>query len=121
VWTWVAGFDLLYACQDAEFARGRGLHSIPARIGVAGALRVSRHLHVVTIAALVGVALRADLGPIFWAACSLAAGLLAWEQSLVRAHDLSRVGVAFFTINGWVGVALFMGLAVDMAVFGGTS
>lgn len=121
VWTWVAGFDLIYACQDAEFDRGRGLHSIPARIGVAGALRISRLLHVVTIAALVGVAFRADLGPIFWTACSLAAGLLAWEQSLVRAHDLSRVGVAFFTINGWIGVALFVGLAADMAVFGGVT
>jgi len=117
VWTWVAGFDLIYACQDAAFDAERGLHSVPARIGVAGALRLSRALHVITVLALAGLALRANLGPIFWGSCALAAGLLYWEQSLVRADDLSRVDVAFFTINGWVGVALFLGLAVDMAAF----
>ncbi|MEM6568136.1 MAG: UbiA-like polyprenyltransferase [Planctomycetota bacterium] len=116
VWTWVAGFDLIYACQDADFDRARGLHSIPARFGVASALRLSRALHVVTVLALVGVALRADLGAVFWISTAVAAGLLAWEQSLVRADDLSRVDVAFFTVNGWVGVALFLGLAVDMAL-----
>ncbi|MEM9800857.1 MAG: UbiA-like polyprenyltransferase [Planctomycetota bacterium] len=119
VWTWVAGFDLIYACQDASFDAAHGLLSVPARIGVAGALRLSRALHVVTVLALVGVALRADLGAVFWASCVVVAALLAWEQSLVSADDLSRVDVAFFTINGWVGVLLFVGLAVDMAVLGG--
>ncbi len=118
VWTWVAGFDLIYSCQDAEFDAARGLHSIPARIGIAGALRVSRALHVLSVAALVGVALVGGLGWVFWAAVGVAALLLAWEQSLVRADDLSRVDVAFFTLNGWVGVALFVGLALDMALLG---
>ena len=116
VWTWVAGFDLIYACQDAEFDAGRGLHSIPARLGVAGALRVSRLLHVLTALSLALLAWRADTGWIFWLSCAAAVALLCWEQSLVRADDLSRVDVAFFTVNGWVGVALFLGLALDMAV-----
>lgn len=118
VWTWVAGFDLIYSCQDAEFDAARGLHSIPARIGIAGALRVSRALHVLSVAALVGVAVVGGLGWVFWSAVGVAALLLAWEQSIVRADDLSRVDVAFFTLNGWVGVALFLGLALDMALLG---
>lgn len=118
VWTWVAGFDLIYACQDAAFDAARGLHSIPARIGIAGALRVSRALHLLSVAALVGVAVTSGLGWIFWIAVAVAALLLAWEQSLVKADDLSRVDVAFFTLNGWVGVALFVGLAMDMALLG---
>jgi 4-hydroxybenzoate polyprenyltransferase len=118
VWTWVAGFDLIYSCQDAEFDAARGLHSIPARIGIAGALRVSRALHVLSVAALVGVAVVGGLGWVFWGAVGVAALLLAWEQSIVRADDLSRVDVAFFTLNGWVGVALFLGLALDMALLG---
>lgn len=117
VWTWVAGFDLIYACQDADFDRGRGLHSVPARIGIAPSLWASRALHLVTVGTLVFLGTRADLGWIWWSAAAAAAILLAWEQSLVRADDLSRVNVAFFTVNGWVGIALFIGLAVDMAVF----
>lgn len=114
VWTWVAGFDLIYACQDAGFDAARGLHSIPAKLGVAGALGVSRALHVAAVLFLGALCWHIDAGWVFIAAAVLAAGLLAWEQSLVRADDLSRVDVAFFTINGWVGVALFAGLALDM-------
>ena len=117
VWTWVAGFDLIYACQDADFDRGRGLHSVPAKIGIANSLWLSRILHVVTVGTLVFLGARTDLGLVWWLAAGAAAALLAWEQSLVRADDLSRVNVAFFTVNGWVGIALFVGLAVDMAVF----
>lgn len=116
VWTWVAGFDIIYSCQDADFDASRGLHSIPAKLGVLGALWLSRCLHVLTVAALAALFVRAGLGPIFGGAAVLAGLLLCWEQSLVRADDLSRVNVAFFTINGWVGMALFVGLAVDMAV-----
>ena len=119
VWTWVAGFDLIYACQDADFDAERGLHSIPARLGVGGALRASRVLHVLTALSLALLAWRADTGVVFWISCAAAVGLLCWEQSLVREDDLSRVNVAFFTINGWVGVALFLGLALDMALRSG--
>ncbi len=115
VWTWVAGFDLIYACQDAGFDRRSGLHSVPARFGVAAALRISSALHVLTVVALGATALLAGLGGPFLGALALAAVLLVWEHRLVRPDDLSRVDAAFFTINGWVSVALFLGLALDMA------
>jgi 4-hydroxybenzoate polyprenyltransferase len=118
VLTWVAGFDLIYACQDADHDRAAGLHSIPARFGVRRALWVSRGLHVVAVACLVASALVAGTGVIHLVSIGLAAALLAWEQSLVRHDDLSRVDVAFFTLNGWVGVALFVGLAIDLWVYG---
>lgn len=115
VTTWVAGFDLIYACQDAEFDARAGLYSIPARFGVAGALRASKSLHVVTVASLVLVGTSAHLGWIWWVSVALATALLVWEHSLVSADDLSRVDVAFFTVNGWIGVGLFLGLALDRA------
>lgn len=116
VLTWVAGFDLIYACQDAEFDRRAGLHSVPARFGVARALWLSRGLHAATLALLVFVGWRAELSWCYFVAVGLVAALLAWEQSLVRADDLSRVDLAFFTLNGWVGVLYFVGLALDLAV-----
>lgn len=119
VWTWVFGFDLIYACQDAEFDRAQGLHSIPARFGVRAALRLSSLLHVVTVAALAGTGWSANLSWIYWVALGLTAVLLAWEHSLVAPDDLSRVDVAFFTVNGWVGVGLFVGLVIDHGVYGG--
>lgn len=115
VLTWVAGFDLIYACQDAEFDRRAGLHSIPARFGVARALALSSALHVVTFAALCLFALRAELGWIFLAALLGAGALLAWQHRLVSPADLSRADLAFFTLNGWVAVGLFAGLALDLA------
>jgi 4-hydroxybenzoate polyprenyltransferase len=118
VTTWVAGFDLIYACQDAEFDAQSGLHSIPGRHGIAFALRLARVLHVVTVAALVLVGASAHLGIAWWCAVALSAVLLAWEHSLVTPSDLSRVNVAFFTVNGWVGIGLFAGLAVDRALLG---
>ena len=116
VWTWVAGFDVIYSCQDAAFDASRGLHSLPAKLGIGRSLLVSRLLHVLTVLALCWLGVRADLGAVYFGAAALAALLLVWEQSLVRADDLSKVNVAFFTVNGWVGIALFVGLAVDMAL-----
>ena len=116
VWTWVAGFDVIYSCQDAAYDASRGLHSLPAKLGIGRSLMVSRLLHVLTVLALCGLGVRADLGGVYFGAAALAALLLVWEQSLVRADDLSKVNVAFFTVNGWVGIALFIGLAVDMAL-----
>lgn len=118
VTTWVAGFDLIYACQDAEFDARVGLHSIPARFGIAAALRSSAGLHVVTTAALVAVGRSAELSWIYHAAVALCGCLLFWEHTLVSPRDLSRVDAAFFTVNGWVGIGLFAGLALDLAVFG---
>jgi 4-hydroxybenzoate polyprenyltransferase len=119
VWSWVFGFDLIYSCQDTEFDRREGLHSIPARFGIRAALGLSVALHVLTVSALVGTGLSAELSWIYWGAVALVAGLLAWEHSLVSPDDLSRVDVAFFTVNGWVGVLLFVGLALDDGLLGG--
>ena len=103
VGTWVAGFDILYACQDLEFDRAHRLRSIPVRFGVARSLAISRWLHAGTVAALAGVALAAPLGGWYLAGVGGVAALLAWEQSLVRADDLSRVKQAF-DLNGYVGL-----------------
>jgi 4-hydroxybenzoate polyprenyltransferase len=116
---WVAGFDLIYACQDREFDRRAGLHSIPARFGIAFALNLSSALHVATVGALAMVAVSAHLSLVYWIAIALAALLLVWEHRLVSPLDLSRVNVAFFTINGWIGVGLFVGLVIDRALQGG--
>lgn len=113
---WVAGFDLIYACQDASFDRESGLHSIPSRFGVGASLAVSRMLHTATVVLLATTWRRAHAGWIYLAAIVLAGALLVYEQSLVRADDLSRVDKAFFTVNGWVGVGLFVGLALDLAM-----
>jgi len=118
VMAWVSGFDLIYACQDAGHDRRVGLHSIPARFGEARALVISRSLHAIALACLAGMAWRAELGLIYWAAILITAGLLIYEQSLVRADDLSQVNLAFFTLNGWVGIALFIGLVLDMGLLG---
>ena len=116
--TWVAGFDLIYACQDVDFDRDEGLHSIPSRFGIATALRVSSALHVATIALLVAFWAWAGLGSICAISVGAAAALLVYEHRLVKPDDLSRVDMAFFTLNGWMGVALFVGLALDLAFFG---
>ena len=115
VLTWVAGFDLIYACQDAAFDRAAGLHSIPARMGVKRALALSSALHVATCAALLLFARRAELGWIFHVALLGAGVLLAWQHRLVSADDLSRADLAFFTLNGWVAVGLFAGLVLDLS------
>ena len=119
VLTWVAGFDLIYACQDVEFDRRARLHSIPAKLGVGRALALSSALHAGTVLCLVLVGRSAHLSFIWWGAVLVAAALLAWEHSLVSEEDLSRVNAAFFTVNGWVSVLLFAGLALDRGVLGG--
>jgi 4-hydroxybenzoate polyprenyltransferase len=116
---WVAGFDLIYAAQDAEHDRRAGLHSIPARFGIARALTLSAALHAATLVFLALLGWSTALGWPYWSAFAAAAALLAWQHTLVGPGDLSRVDLAFFTLNGWVGVVLFAGLAVDLALGGG--
>jgi 4-hydroxybenzoate polyprenyltransferase len=111
--TWVGGFDILYACQDLDFDRAHGLRSIPVRVGIDRALVWSRALHVATVASLGLLGVLAGLGAVYFAGVVLVAGLLAFEQSLVGADDLSRVRLAF-DLNGYVGVLYLLttGLAV---------
>lgn len=116
VTVWVAGFDLIYATQDAEFDARHGLASIPARFGVAAALRVAALLHVATVLLLVAVGWTAGLSWPYGLGVLAAAALLVREHRLVRPDDLSKVDVAFFTLNGWVGIGLFLAVLVDRAL-----
>lgn len=114
---WVAGFDVIYACQDVDFDRGQGLHSIPARFGVSRALALARALHAGALGALGGVGLLAGLHPVYWIGWTAIAALLAWEHRLVRADDLSRVGVAFFNMNGVISV-LYLAVVLVAVLLG---
>jgi 4-hydroxybenzoate polyprenyltransferase len=105
---WTAGFDVLYACQDYDFDRQAGLRSIPARIGIARALWISRLLHAGAFAALVGLYWLTHLGPLALVGVSATAALLIYQHRLVRAADLSRLNAAFFTTNAFVSVLLFI-------------
>jgi 4-hydroxybenzoate polyprenyltransferase len=102
---WVAGFDIIYACQDVAFDREAGLHSVPARLGIRGALHVARALHVATVGLLALLPATAALHPAYFGGVALVAVLLLYEHSLVKADDLSRVDAAFFAVNGWISVA----------------
>jgi 4-hydroxybenzoate polyprenyltransferase len=115
VTTWVAGFDIIYACQDAAFDAASGLYSVPARLGVPRALRRAKWLHLVTLLVLAVLpAVVPQLGWIYWAALAAIAALLAWEHALVRPDDLSRVNQAFFTANAAIGVVLLAAIATDL-------
>ena len=111
--TWVGGFDVLYACQDLEFDRAHNLHSIPVRFGVRGSLAISRAMHVTTIVCLLALALVTPLGPTYFAGVLIVAALLAYEQSLVSADDLSQVKRAF-DLNGYVGILYLLVLVVSL-------
>ncbi len=111
---WLFGFDILYALQDTEFDRANGLHSMPALLGPAGALAVSRAAHAAMVALLVMAGLSGHLGLIYFAAVVLAAAVVAWEQSLVKPDDLSRLNLAFFTLNGYLSAGLFALTLLDV-------
>jgi 4-hydroxybenzoate polyprenyltransferase len=110
---WVGGFDVLYACQDLEFDRAHGLRSIPVRFGVSRSLLISRALHVMAVGALAALGLVVPLGPIYFGGVALVAALLVYEQSLVRADDLSQVKRAF-DLNGYVGLLYLAALAASI-------
>jgi len=101
---WIAGFDVLYACQDVDVDRAQGLHSVPARFGIAAALVTARVNHALTAAALALLGWLAGLGLLYWAGWLAVLGLLAYEHALVSARDLSRLDLAFFNVNGYLAV-----------------
>jgi len=112
---WVSGFDIIYACQDAEFDVEHGLHSVPARLGVARALRLAALCHLGMIVALFGLMfVYPHLGWIYGSGIVAVAVLLAWEHSLVRPDDLSRVNLAFFNINAVVSLGLLAVGVLDL-------
>jgi 4-hydroxybenzoate polyprenyltransferase len=111
---WVAGFDVIYACQDVEFDKRESLNSIPRRFGVAASLWLSALLHLAMLIILAFLFWREGLGTISFLGLGLVGLLLAYEHSLVRPTDLSRADTAFFTINGWISVLLFATTMIDL-------
>ena len=113
---WVGGFDVLYACQDLEYDRGAGLFSIPQRYGVAKALAIARVMHIAVVILLGVLAASFSLPWPAWAGIAVVAGLLAYEHSLVKADDLSKLDAAFFAMNGYISMSflLFWGAAVAL-------
>ncbi len=111
---WVAGFDMIYACQDVAFDHDVGLHSIPKRFGVAAALYASAALHVLMLGLLLVVAEMSGLGWIAMGGLVAVAALLAYEHLLVKPSDLSRLNAAFFTINGYISILFFLTWAASI-------
>jgi 4-hydroxybenzoate polyprenyltransferase len=111
---WVAGFDILYSCQDVAFDRDQGLRSIPARFGVKTALLLSSFCHVNASLFFLLAGLAAGLDWIYLVVWLVVSAILSWEHTLVRPDDLSRIDTAFFTLNGYVAVLLFLGVLVDL-------
>ena len=110
---WIAGFDIIYATMDLEVDRRQGLHSIPRRFGVAAALRTTRIFHAGSVALLVWLGIALSLGPFYWLGLAVVAGLLAYENSIVSADDLSRVDMAFLTMNGVIAIVFLAGVLAD--------
>jgi 4-hydroxybenzoate polyprenyltransferase len=111
---WTAGFDIIYSCQDFEFDTDAGLFSLPRRLGVAGALVVSRLLHAAMLGCLLALFYSLRLGALSLVGVAVVAALLIYEHRLVKPGDLSRVDAAFFTMNGYVSVLFFLFWAADI-------
>lgn len=114
---WIGGFDVLYGLQDVEFDRQHGLHSIPARFGVRKALWTTRASHAATIVMLLALGNISNLGWPYWVGVGLIGCLLTYENLLLKPHDLSRLNIAFFNINGYIAivalVSTIMGVWLD--------
>ena len=120
---WVAGFDMIYACQDFEFDKQANLKSIPVRLGIPGTLKLAAFCHAVMILLLCLLpVLNMWMGPplglgwVYWVAITAVAALLIYEHSLVRADDLNRVNIAFFNVNAVVSIGLFVATTLDLVV-----
>ena len=110
---WVAGFDLIYATQDADFDRREGLHSLVVRLGIAGSLRLAQWLHALTFLAMIGFGLTANLGILYYAATPFIAGALIYEHRAARKFDLAAINRAFFQSNAFVSVLFVAAVVAD--------
>lgn len=119
VFFWLAGFDIIYSLQDREFDRSSGLHSVPVRFGVAGALRLSSLFHCCTIVFLAMVGLSAQMGIAYWLGFAMVALVLWWEHRIVTPNDLSRINRAFFDLNAYVSVGYFLATLIDIMIRSG--
>ncbi|MWA12783.1 menaquinone biosynthesis prenyltransferase MqnP [Streptomyces sp. BA2] len=115
---WIGGFDLIYACQDVETDREVGVLSVPARFGIAKAIWGARACHLVTTALFVWYAADTGAGVFFWLGLAVVAGAFVYEHNIVKPHDLSRLNRAFFQVNGFIGIALFVCALLDLLVRG---
>lgn len=115
---WVAGFDIIYACQDYEFDRRAGLYSLPAALGIAPALWAARVGHALSVGFLFAFGALCGLGAAYAAGVALIGLLLLYEHTLVRADDLSRVNVAFFTVNGFISMLFLVATGADLLLGG---
>ena len=113
---WIAGFDLIYACQDVEFDRATGLYSVPARFGIAPALRAARVCHALTVIAFAALGAAMGLGALYWLGVLAVAALFVYEHSLVSPGDLSRLDIAFFNVNGYIALILFVAVLAGRVV-----
>jgi 4-hydroxybenzoate polyprenyltransferase len=116
---WVAGFDIFYAIQDIDFDCCHKLYSIPARFGIKTSLTLTKLLHITSITILIWLGIRLDLGLFYFIGVVVTAILLAYENSLIKANDLSRLNLAFFTMNGVISMVMFCFVAIEV-VFGRT-
>ena len=108
---WIGGFDLIYACQDVEFDKEIGLHAVPARFGIASALKLSSLSHVLMMLDLLVLGIWLSLAWPFWISLVIISGLLIYEHNLVSPEDLSHINVAFFNINSYISALLLLGVA----------
>jgi 4-hydroxybenzoate polyprenyltransferase len=113
---WTAGFDVIYACQDVDFDRKEGLHSIPARFGISRALGIARMLHALTAAGFALLLILTDLSWWYFAGMVVAAVLLLYEHRMVKPNDLSKLNAAFFTMNGVLSAVIFVFTFIDLVV-----
>src|SRR4030065_949807 len=113
---WLAGFDVLYALQDIDFDRKYGLYSIPKRFGISRSIYLSRIFHVTSFLLLVANGMIFKLGGLYWTGMFLTAGLFLYEHSLVKVDDLRKLDVAFFNMNGYISVTVFIFTLMDFLV-----
>ena len=118
VGVWIGGFDLIFGCQDVAADRAHGVRSVPARFGIAGALYGARGSHVVTVALLGWFGLLTGAGAFYWLGLLIVACAFVYEHSIVKPGDLTRLNRAFFTVNGFIGIALFVCALLDLTVRG---
>jgi 4-hydroxybenzoate polyprenyltransferase len=111
---WIGGFDVIYATTDVEFDRRERLHSLPVRFGIGPALMVTRVCHLAAVCLLIAVGVTLGLGPLYYLGLAVVAALLGYENSIVHPDDLSRVNVAFFTLNGVISVVFLAGVLADV-------
>ncbi|MCR8842965.1 putative 4-hydroxybenzoate polyprenyltransferase [Paenibacillus sp. SC116] len=113
---WTAGFDIVYACQDYEFDKKEGLHSIPVRFGIAKSLMIARGFHIVTAVGFISLTFMTELSWLYLIGTLIAAGLMIYEHLIVKPNDLTRLNTAFFTMNGVLSVVVFVFSLLDLVV-----